>query len=283
MTLFQIIKTKAKITHDFITFELFWLQKCHCPPKPISKTILVIRLDAIGDSIIWLDQAKEYRKAFPEHKIILLHNKVWTDIANRLTWFDECVPFDWSKIGNRKYYKELLTTLNKYSYEKVYSPVFSRDFITVDWLVHNVIAQEKIGYEGDYQNNRGRVHLNLFVNNNYDRLHLKEKADKWYTQLVPNDNKCIMELQRNAHFIRQTINPDFKSALPSIPFNIPSPDFIPTNEYAVFFIGASTELRTWPVNKFNLIEQHISYKTILLCGSSDDSLLAQKYLYQIIL
>lgn len=278
MNIIKEIRYQIKKKYDYWTFHTFWIRKQSVHKQPISKTILVIRIDAIGDCILWLDQAKEYRKAFPEHRIVLLHNKVWTDIAERLPWFDECIPFDRTKIGDFGYYKQLITTLNQYSYEKTFSPVFSRDFFTVDWLVHNVNAREKIGYEGDYQNNRSLAFLNLYIQTKYDKLHLKERADKWYTTLVPNNESCVMELQRNASFVRRTINPDFKSTLPVFPFEIPLSNKIPNEKYAILFLGASYIQKTWPLDNFIKITHSIPYHTIVLCGDKNDQPIANEFI-----
>lgn len=278
MNIKEELKYQLRKLQDRIVFHSFWIKKQRCRiPKP-TKTILVIRLDAIGDSIIWLDQAKEYYNAFPDYKLVLLHNNAWSEIAEHLPWFDECIPFDRSKINDKKYYKQLIAQLNKYKFEKIFSSVFSRDFFTVDWFVHNINAIEKIGYEGDYQNNNGLISQNIYIRKKYSSSDLKQIADRWYTKLVPNNDRYVMELQRNAHFIRQTIDPDFKSSLPAIPISIPFLSYIPQKEYAIFFLGASTKLRTWPINKFHQIEQHIPYKTILLCGSSVDKPLAYEYI-----
>lgn len=271
------IKYQHKKLLDRFLFVNFWTRKKKCIKKPISKAILVIRLDAIGDCIIWLDQAKEYRKAFPEHRLVLLHNKVWNEIAGKLPWFDEFIPFDRNLIGNTRYYLQLLARLNKYTYEKVISPVFSRDFVTTDWIIHNVNALEKIGYEGDYQNN-GIFAFNQYYRRHSKTLDLKPMADKWYTSLVPNDSTFKMELQRNAHFIRNTINKDFKSRLPKIPFEIPKYKDIPTEEFALFFLGASTEFRMWSVSDFVKVSQRIPYNTIVLCGSPKEQTLALEFI-----
>lgn len=271
------IKYQFKKIREYFIFHNFWIQKQYCHKEPVSKTILVIRLDAIGDCIIWLDQAKEYRKAFPEHKIVLLHNKVWSEIANRLPWFDECIPFDRGKIGDKKYYKNLLTTINQYTYEKVFSPIFSRNFITEDWIIHNINAKEKIGYEGDYQNN-GLADINLYYRRNTKKIDLKQLADRWYSIIVPNNSTCTMELQRNAHFIRQTINNDFRCSLPTIPFDIPKSQLVPKTEYVILFLGASTINKTWPGKNFIKITQQLPFHTIVLCGSSAEKKLSQNYL-----
>ena len=58
------------------------------------KVVLLIRQDAIGDFILWLDTAKEYRKHFPSenHKIILIGNALWCDLAKELPFWDEVLP-----------------------------------------------------------------------------------------------------------------------------------------------------------------------------------------------
>ena len=269
----QYIKIK-----DYFWFRFFWLRKQHGHQKPVSKTILIIRIDAIGDCIIWLDQAKEYRKAFPNHKLVLLHNKVWSEIAERLPWFDECIPFDRTKIADVEYYKSLIALINRYTYEKIFSPVFSRDLVTVDWLVHNINAKEKIGYEGDYHNNFWIKDNNRYVRKHKEKLDIKSIADSWYTYLVPNDSSCMMELQRNAHFVRCTMDSNFLSHLPSIPFDTQSSIITDQSDYAVIFLGASVVHRTWPIKNFAIISEHLPFQTLVLCGSIAEKQLADEFM-----
>lgn len=278
MRVFNEITYQYKKLKDKWVFRHFYLKKTTTSRKPVSKTILIIRIDAIGDCILWLDQAKEYRKAFPNHKLVLLHNNVWTDLAEKLPWFDELIPFERKRIGDVKYYKQLVASLNKYNYEKVFSPVFSRDFITVDWIIHNINAQEKIGFEGDYQNNNNNVTFNLYYRNNYDKINLKEIADNWYSTLVPNKGCGEMEIERNKYFICNTINPFFQSQLPQIPFEIQPPKNIHNLNYTVLFLGAGIIHRTWPVNYFAEVTNKIPFENIVICGSNNDKELTSEFL-----
>ena len=89
------LKYYAVKRDDRILFRSFYLKQIDSSVDAVaSNCILVIRLDAIGDSVIWLDQAKEYRKRFPNHKLVLFHNISWKDIAERLPYFDECISFN---------------------------------------------------------------------------------------------------------------------------------------------------------------------------------------------
>lgn len=277
MNIINEAKYQFKKVRDRWVFNHFYLKKITKTTESVSKTILIIRLDAIGDCIIWLDQAKEYRKTFPNHRLVLLHNKAWGEIAEKTHLFDEYISFDRNRICDIKYYKKLIDRINKYHYEKVFSPVFSRDFFTVDWIVHNVNAQEKLGFEGDYQNSHWIASYNLYYRAHYSKINLKKVADCWYTTLVSNNGCGIMELQRNAHFVRQTFNNKFQSHLPTITFAKEQPSTIPASKYVVFFLGASTIHRTWPTEFFAQIAQNISFQTLVLCGSASDMELSAEF------
>ena len=45
--------------------------------------VLIVRQDAIGDFILWLNTAKEYRQLYPpnKYKIILIGNASWSGLA----------------------------------------------------------------------------------------------------------------------------------------------------------------------------------------------------------
>ena len=41
--------------------------------------IALVRLDAIGDFVIWSHSAPEYRQHYKKEKIILIANSIWSD------------------------------------------------------------------------------------------------------------------------------------------------------------------------------------------------------------
>ena len=89
MTIFRscliIIRSLFYILFDSIAL---WVTKD--PKQNQLKMVLLIRQDAIGDFILWLDTAKEYRKYFPpeNYKIILIGNELWFDLAKELPFWD---------------------------------------------------------------------------------------------------------------------------------------------------------------------------------------------------
>ncbi len=236
-----------------------------------QKRLLIIKVDAIGDAIIWLDSAKEYKKHFPSTELTLLCNQSWLEIAKKLPYFDHVIPINANKFSkNIRYRFAFLTQIRKIKYSKVISPVYSRDFFVIDSLVRNIRAQEKIGSVGNYENTDNSLRR-FFLNYENISLKLKVKADRFYTQLIYAEERPMMELTRNAEFIRNYIAPDFKSQLPQLPFDIPVFKPLEDVEYAILFIGASTLRKVWaPLKNYIPVINAIPFETIVLCGGPED-------------
>ena len=275
------LKYYAVKRDDRILFRSFYLKQIDSSVDAVaSNCILVIRLDAIGDSVIWLDQAKEYRKRFPNHKLVLFHNISWKDIAERLPYFDECISFNPQETDIINYYTHKLEEINKYHYDILFSPIHFRSFFIEDWFVHNIKATEKIGYESDGNRSHKAGLLNKYYRKHVEKYNLLEIGNGWYTKIIPSKSNNLSELERNADFVRAAINPAFKSNLPTFPFQIITNKFVPSTEYGVFSMGSSATARRWPVSNFVKIVDNIPYNTIVLCGSSNESYLGESFIDQ---
>lgn len=274
MILKKIInELRYQINKRDIVFYYNYLRKVRTHTAPISQSILIIRLDAIGDAIIWLDQAKEYRKAFPQHRIVLLHNKSWELIAQKLPYIDQCISYDRNN-GALRYKKQILRQVNMYTYEKVFCPTYSREFMCEDWFMHNVHAKEKIAFSRNYNKT---LHLPFFYQGR-KQIELNEIVEGWYTQLVEKNSQEEMELQINAEFTRNVIDPLFKSCLPVIPYQTSCPNWFNVTEYVVLFLGASRKERTWPPERFAEITNRFSSNTYVICGGLGDKDLVDIFL-----
>ena len=247
--------------------------------KTLSDTILVIKVDAIGDSVIWLDAAKEYKKHFSQQKLVLLYNKAWQDIALQLPYFDEWIAFDAKRFMHQPLYRfRLLKQLNQYHYQKVLNPTYSRNFFLQDWIVRNVYAEEKWGMVGDYQNTNNTI-AKLTRNFQYYQRKLKAIGDKWYTVLKPSEEGIKMELTRNAEFIRAYLDKDFCSRLPMFPFEIRKTDKVKFEKYVVFCLGASTPRKMWSVENFaEVAKNYINEYGIVVCGGVNEQMLCEQFI-----
>lgn len=251
-------------------------------PFANEKSILLTRLDNIGDFILWLDSAKEYKKKY-DYKIVLLCNNSCYEIAKALPYFDEIIPIDKKKlIFNPLYRIKIFYPICKRKFQKIINPTFSRDYFSQDITIRNIRAKEKIGFDGNYTNTTavlkgiGVYSKEIVLNTNK----LKLKANKFYSKLVPAKEEIMMELNRNSEFIRGFLNNEFRSSLPSLSFSCDLYKSFEKEDYVVLFIGASTERKIWERKKYASLINVLNEKIIVCGGKGEEYLFNQieKYL-----
>jgi len=228
--------------------------------------ILIIRLDAIGDFVLWLDAAKYFKQIYPDKKIILLGNTVWTDLAKRFPFWHEVWSLDRCKFKiNLLYRFHLLRKIRKAGFEAVIQPSYSRAFLSGDDIIRISGARERIGSVGDFSN---------------IRRFEKRVSDRFYTRLIPTDPKPFMELKRNAEFMCG-LGINMKSGLPDLSPAIEgvSNQLSNLNGYYILFPAASLSGKQWPITHFSVLADKIYRKTgliAIICGSSNEQSLAKK-------
>ncbi|SVD02106.1 uncharacterized protein METZ01_LOCUS354960, partial [marine metagenome] len=122
----------------FFLFDSLALSNVQYSRNNQLKLILIIRQDAIGDFVMWLDTAKEYRKLYPpdKYKIVLAGNKIWCDLAEELPYWDKVIPVDVKQFKTFSSYRwKLLRKIRKLKIETAIQPTFSREFYHGDALV----------------------------------------------------------------------------------------------------------------------------------------------------
>lgn len=225
-----------------------------------AKSLLIVRLDAIGDFIIWLDSAKEYRRLYPEHKIILVANSVWGELAKALPYWDEV----WSVelpifTRNLIYRSKILRQISKAGFDIAIQPTFSRVYLHGDSIIRASGATQRIGSVGDVSN-----------------ISALDKAisDCWYTRLISAIPKSLMELERNAEFISNLSSQQFNAQLPKLPTLTLLPEQLKhAKNYFIIFPSASWHGRQWFAANFALVldRLHEIYGwQPVLCGSMAD-------------
>lgn len=229
------------------------------------KTILIIRLDAIGDFILWLDAAKELRKLYSSgnFRIVLLGNQLWASLAVFLPYFDDVWAVDRNKFGRNLLYRfGILKKVRDSHFNIVIEPTMSRELLYGDSLVRVSAATHRIGTSGDLSN-KSRW--------------WKRLSDRWYTLLLPVNEGNVMELVRNAEFMRMLGLGAFRASIPSLSFLESSlPQELLGKNYYVLFPGAGKAIKRWKVINFAEIARLLYRKTGWLgvvCGGNDDQLL----------
>ena len=251
---------QSAITHcvEALT-EKYWLLDYWPVLKQRQQTMLLVRLDLIGDFILWLDSAQRYRKIYPDHKIILAVNHACLELAQALPYWDEVIAIEISKLReNHPYRLRTLYRLRRQNFAIAVQPTFSRELIG-DLVVRATNAKERIGYFGDQNNISGDI---------------KVITDQWYTILVELDPSCVMELNKNAHFLRQLGDNDFLSNIPIIPKTHRLRAHLTVNRpYVVIAPGASWQPKMWPASNFAILIENLTSQfhfDIVLCGGIGD-------------
>lgn len=196
------------LRHCFIAIATmrFYTKSNHTP----SNTLIIIRLDAIGDYMLFRNFLSLIRSTYPTHHITLVGNIAWKDLSLCLDkQYYNCAFF----IDRNIYYKRIFYTikvlrqLKTKHYDILLSPTFSRDKITIQ-LSLAIHATQKIAPLGDC--------INL-------EKESKIKSDRIFTQLTPSKPSTLFEFYRNqeffSHFLQQEVNVKLyidEKALPNI-------------------------------------------------------------------
>ena len=230
------------------------------------KRLLIVRLDSIGDFMLFLDTFKEYRKLHPaeEWEITLLGNRVWSGLAERLPYADRYLFINPRKfIVNPAYRLRTLLEIRRGQFDRVIEPTYSRSYPVGDAIVRASGASERIGSSGNLTN---MIRCQ------------KRRADLWYTQLIAATETFLPELERNAEFLRGLGLTSFRPSTPHYPREIlerlPTA-FISdtTTSYFVLFPGAAAKGRQWSAEGFAEVARRLHKKTLwtpVLCGGPKD-------------
>lgn len=231
------------------------------PKRVCGSRVLLVRLDAIGDFVLWLDAARTLVGHFQAkgHEVVLLGNKAWVSWARDIGLADEVWELDVRRFRWNYFYRwKQLKQLRRAGFDTAIQPTCSRVILEGDSVMRASGATKRIGSTGDSQNMRPT---------------LKRWSDHWFTKLVPASRAPLMELKRNAEFMRGMGFADFKARLPTIP---PAPS-AQTNlsikqPYAVIAPTASWAGRCWSIDDFAEIGQRLAADglAIVVVGGSAD-------------
>ena len=258
----RIIDTQAALLISWIAAELTerkWLLDCLPKRRHVAHTILIVRLDLIGDFILWLAAAKELKRIYPASHLTLYANSTWSSLAARLPYWDEVVAVDVPRLRSNDLYRlKIFLGIHWQAFNIAIQPTFSREYVG-DMVVRASAALQRIGYQGDLNNITKEK---------------KDVTDAWYTQQVYTSVDAQTELQINEAMIQHLGDHDFKSDILDLPVLCQLPlDLVIRDPYVLIVPGASWQLRAWPATKFAELIFELSKilpHRFVLCGSSNE-------------
>jgi len=239
------------------------------PPREIARSsdVLIIKPDKLGDFVVWLDAASEYRNCFKGRKLVLVLDQSLASLAEEVGIFDEIIPFSFSKFGENILYRlKTLVWLRRRGFYAIVA--ISRSFRYVDVMVRFASSIEKIGPNGNEAMIPTQPELRF--------------SNKWYSKIIDlKKRRETNAFELNLSFVK-ALGSKFRD--PRLPIldklaGRASNKLIGAS-YAVFVLGAASSLRRWPVESFALLAKRFLCETpyfIVLVGTPSERLLAQRF------
>ncbi len=232
-----------------------------------TQTILLVRLDLLGDFVLFAPALKAIRGHFVGRKIVLLVQDRIAGFARTCPYVDEVIPVDIHRYRvNPAYALRVLLRVWSLHCATSINSMYSRTLVG-DEIVMWSSADTTIGWLGVW----GDVHADL------KRLH-----DRKYTRLIPDQfDASTHEFQRHCVLLRELGHEqgeDLRPGLWEVPslgsLNIPVHDLVESGKFVVVVPGADTKIRRWPFSAYLELTRRISDRfpemKIVLLGTLDE-------------
>jgi ADP-heptose:LPS heptosyltransferase len=251
---FDSAKDRQRVLQSFALWKA--LQHGLPPPQRCSKTLLLIRLDDIGDYLLFRNQLSMYKNSsrWRDHKITLLGNDSWQDI---FTLLDKDAVDDTMWINKNRYLEradyrlEIWKRLREKGFQTVMTPSRTRPLLLDDLCM---LAADPLNSIGSQNTN---VHASW-----------NQMSDSLYTSLFKPSRALMHEFHFNAEFAEWACGIRYCGNRPRIEHRFPLPVAGP---YIICFVGANTRSKRWPIKRwveFIALHRRYYFSKIFLAGNS---------------
>ena len=241
--------------------------------KNKSKKVLIIRVDEIGDYILWRKFIHPILNSYDltNHEIHFLGNESWQSLFE-LEFKGTFTKIYWLKKINFKknlsYRYSFLKKIAKENYAIIINPTYSRAKRIDDTIVKAANATTNIG----------------ILRNNENYLPYEQNFDRQlYHKLYKVQEKYGFEFNRNKEFAEWVC----KSSIPNLNLNFESNTLpqshiaLPENGYFIVFPGSRSSARIWDTENFIVVSNYLYQKyklTAIVCGGQGDILYAERFI-----
>jgi len=259
--------TRIRLISLFFNLILFPLKSfLSFISKDKRKKLLVIKLDAIGDYILFRNFLKFLREdaKYSEYHITLCGNLIWKDLAVALdnAFVDHFIWIDKNNFRQNLFYTIFkVVQLICANFYIVIHPTHSR-YAYVDKIVGLINAKISIGSYGDT--------ANISTNE-------KVIGDRFYSKLIKGRDETEFEFIRNQVFFEQLLGKSLLINKPQINFDVGRSYNLP-DKYVLVFLGGSARYKHWnPVYFSDIINKLYEKYRIesVIAGGSDVIALAE--------
>lgn len=253
-------------TVKIIIYKIIYILGYIFPIKKEKDSTAFLRLDALGDFILWIPMAQEYRKRHLQEKMVLVCSKINEQLAIESGVFDEvivCQKWYINHIFKHPicFARECMK-ISRMNYNRLIVPVYSR---TIEHGIASYLikAKSKIAIDGDTTGMPCELNV---------------KCNRLYDILVPTSEELQHELIRNAEFMSALCA---EKILPRVADITGKEEPLIHEKYFVLMPGASIEWKCWNIDNFIRLSKRIQEEkgyTCVLCGNTDEILFYKKYI-----
>lgn len=223
-----------------------------------EKKLLIIRLDDIGDYLLFRNSLAYYKTAaaWKDYKITLLGNEAWKPFFD---FFDTATVDNAAWADKKKYYAEpayrhaIWEDLRQEGYHAVVSASWTHSLVLDDLCALATGAEKRIAA------------ANTFRFSSWNQT-----SNNLYTDVFKTQNELIHEFRFNNLFLNWCCHINVSLPRPDISYNGASP--LP-QPYIVCFIGAATKSRRWTAKRWieflKLYKEKYAYNIVLSGGMAE--------------
>ena len=219
-------------------------------PAPGRRRVLVVRMDAIGDFVLWSGAARVLRTWLgPDTHVTLIANAAWADLARDADIADEVWPIRRGALESDGTYRaQMHARVAGGGFTMAINPRYTREMMFGDSVMRWSRAAVRIGMYGE----------SVLLPPPERRV-----ADGWYTQLLPTAREFMHESERHVDFLRGLGVPVEGVPEPriAIPASDSIDDWLPKEPYFVVFAGASLNEHRWPALRFAELAREVQART----------------------
>ena len=267
----SFIVTKIKNIIYAIIYEIYdvvtWLVILNKRPENANKKLLIVRVDEIGDYMLWHNFLKEIVEKFDDYSIDFCGNSACKSIFNAFDeqGIDNAIWLDKQLFTSSLVYRyKFLKNIYLQHYDVVINARYARERISDDTIVKAASAKQAFGMDGKV------------------KIDNERHNSKLYTHMLNFNKKSLFEFYKNQLFTEFVTNTPSKVKSTLISFeNLPvNLQALPTN-YFVVFTGARSPEKIWPTANFIDVANYI-YKitggTAVVCGGPGDVAYASPFI-----
>lgn len=230
-------------------------------PKKKEKLfdVCVVKVDALGDYILWLNSSYNFSLKYKGKRKILICNELIYELAKSTGHFEGIYTLNLKRFQNDFIYRFInLIKLRSIKVNILIQPTFSRNTLLGDSIARVISSRLKIGYFGDCTN---------------QSFFLKLISNLWYSNLLEFEYLGQHEIEINIKMLNYLGIKKVKNYMLGNICKLEKIDFDFNKKYILVNPGASDHKRIWPTEKFILLIMHLLEKYdfyIILCGSNKD-------------